>query len=164
MGKDNETCPKCFGNGYVIFRPAINEIEQLLNSGYPNKLILRIIAAENKHIPPLFEEDMKVRIGDILKSNKSNDDKISEFWELVKEPFNGNKLKREIVCITLPGPKEATPEMVGGERLHGFSADLYSAPSPAIHDYVNYLCKRWNVVVGKLELKKEGEHVNIVVK
>jgi len=39
------------------------------------------------------------------------------------------KQMMEIVYINLPGPKESTPGMTGGELLHGFLAELYEAPS-----------------------------------
>jgi hypothetical protein len=55
------------------------------------------------------------------------------------------KQMTEIVYINLPGPQEPTPGMTGGELLHGFLAELYSAPSADVKNYVNLLCAKWNV-------------------
>lgn len=55
------------------------------------------------------------------------------------------KVMTEIVYINLPGPKEPTPGMSGGELLHGFLADLYGAENPAVKDYVSFLCNKWSV-------------------
>jgi hypothetical protein len=51
----------------------------------------------------------------------------------------------EIVYINLPGPREPKPGMSGGELLHGFLADLERAQDPAVKDYINLLCLKWNV-------------------
>ena len=52
----------------------------------------------------------------------------------------------ETVYVNLPGPKEPTAGMMGGELLHGFLAELYAAPSQEIKDYITGLCTRWNIV------------------
>ncbi len=56
------------------------------------------------------------------------------------------KQMMETVYVNLPGPSEPTPGMTGGELLHGFLAEIYNAPSPAMKNYVADLCNRWNVV------------------
>ncbi len=55
------------------------------------------------------------------------------------------KVMNEIVYINLPGPKEPTPGMTGGELLHGFLAELHDAKNPEITNFINQLCLRWNV-------------------
>jgi len=55
------------------------------------------------------------------------------------------KVMTEIVYINLPGPEEAIPGMSGGELLHGFLAELYQAPNPGVKNYINLLCRKWNV-------------------
>ncbi len=55
------------------------------------------------------------------------------------------KLMTEIVYINLPGPEEPTPGMSGGELLHGFLAELYLAPNPAVKNHISLLCSKWNV-------------------
>lgn len=54
------------------------------------------------------------------------------------------KVMNEIVYINLPGPKEPTAGMSGGELLHGFLAGLYYA-KPEVKAYVEELCNKWNV-------------------
>jgi hypothetical protein len=55
------------------------------------------------------------------------------------------KVMTEIVHINLPGPGEPSPGMTGGELLHGFLADLKRSTDPNVQDFVESLCKRWNV-------------------
>jgi len=40
----------------------------------------------------------------------------------------------EIVYISLPGPEEPTPEVSGGEFLHGFLVELCRAPNPEVKE------------------------------
>jgi len=55
------------------------------------------------------------------------------------------KLMTEVVYINLPGASEPNPGMSGGELLHGFLAELYNAPDPAVRERVNHLCSIWNI-------------------
>lgn len=55
------------------------------------------------------------------------------------------KQMMETVFINLPGPKEPTPGMSGGELLHGFLAELYEAPNAEFKAFLSGLCERWNV-------------------
>ena len=55
------------------------------------------------------------------------------------------KVMSEIVYINLPGPKDPTPSMSGGELLHGFLADLYMAEKPEMKTYIDLLCGKWNI-------------------
>lgn len=55
------------------------------------------------------------------------------------------KQMTEIVFINLPGPREPSAGMSGGELLHGFLAGIYTAPSPEVKAYVDGLCNKWNV-------------------
>ena len=55
------------------------------------------------------------------------------------------KVMTEVVYINLPGPEEPEPGMSGGELLHGFLAELYSAPSQDVKNYLEHLCAKWNV-------------------
>ncbi len=55
------------------------------------------------------------------------------------------KVMTEIVYINLPGPKEPTAGMSGGELLHGFLASLYTPPTPEIKAYVEDLCNKWSI-------------------
>jgi len=55
------------------------------------------------------------------------------------------KVMTEIVYINLPGPSQPTDGMTGGELLHGFLADLYTASTPDIKAFVMALCNKWNV-------------------
>ncbi|OGN96459.1 MAG: hypothetical protein A2Z77_03190 [Chloroflexi bacterium RBG_13_51_36] len=55
------------------------------------------------------------------------------------------KMMTEIVYINLPGPSHPIDGMTGGELLHGFLADLYTAPSADIKSFVMGLCNKWNV-------------------
>ncbi len=56
-----------------------------------------------------------------------------------------HKLMTEIVNINLPGPGQPVDGMTGGELLHGFLADLYTASNPDIKNFVMALCAKWNV-------------------
>lgn len=55
------------------------------------------------------------------------------------------KVMSEIVYINLPGPVEPTPGMSGGELLHGFLAELYRSPDPAMKEHVISMCNKWNI-------------------
>ena len=55
------------------------------------------------------------------------------------------KMMTEIVYVNLPGPKEPSPGMSGGELLHGFLAELHNAPTSDTKDFVNTLCNKWSV-------------------
>ena len=55
------------------------------------------------------------------------------------------KLMTEIVYINLPGPSQPTDGMTGGELLHGFLADLYTASNLDTKSFVMTLCNKWNV-------------------
>jgi len=55
------------------------------------------------------------------------------------------KVMTEIVYINLPGPREPTDGMTGGELLHGFLADLYTTSNPDAKSFVMDLCNKWNV-------------------
>jgi phosphoketolase len=55
------------------------------------------------------------------------------------------KLMTEIVYINLPGPSQPTDGMTGGELLHGFLSDLYTASNPDTKSFVMTLCNKWNV-------------------
>ena len=55
------------------------------------------------------------------------------------------KVMTEIVYINLPGPTEPTPNMTGGELLHGFLADLRQSGDSKMKDVVDSLCGKWNV-------------------
>jgi len=59
-------------------------------------------------------------------------------------PIEYQKMMTEIVNINLPGPEEPTPEMSGGELLHGFLAELWNS-KPEIKSFVFELCGKWNV-------------------
>jgi hypothetical protein len=56
-----------------------------------------------------------------------------------------HKLMTEIVYINLPGPSQPTDGMTGGELLHGFLADLYTASNADTKSFVMTLCNKWNV-------------------
>jgi len=56
-----------------------------------------------------------------------------------------HKLMTEIVNINLPGPGQPVDGMTGGELLHGFLADLYTASNPDTKNFVMALCNKWNV-------------------
>jgi hypothetical protein len=56
-----------------------------------------------------------------------------------------HKLMTEVVNINLPGPSQPVDGMTGGELLHGFLADLYTAPNPDAKSFVMALCNKWNV-------------------
>jgi hypothetical protein len=51
----------------------------------------------------------------------------------------------EIVYVNLPGPKEPSPNMTGGELLHGFLAELHEAASNEVQAHLGALCTKWNV-------------------
>jgi hypothetical protein len=55
------------------------------------------------------------------------------------------KVMSEIVFINLPGPKDAKPEMTGGELLHGFLSDLHGTSDKDVQTFINSLCGKWNV-------------------
>jgi hypothetical protein len=55
------------------------------------------------------------------------------------------KLMTEIVYVNLPGPSQPIDGMTGGELLHGFLADLYTASNPDTKSFVMTLCNKWNV-------------------
>jgi hypothetical protein len=55
------------------------------------------------------------------------------------------KVMTEIVNINLPGPSQPTDGMTGGELLHGFLADLYTASNQDTKSFVMTLCNKWNV-------------------
>ena len=55
------------------------------------------------------------------------------------------KLMTEIVYINLPGPQEPHPGMSGGELLHGFLADLQRNQSPEVKNFIDSICRKWNV-------------------
>ena len=61
------------------------------------------------------------------------------------QPIEYHKLMTEIVYINLPGPSQPTDGMTGGELLHGFLADLYTASNQDIKSFVMTLCNKWNV-------------------
>ena len=62
-----------------------------------------------------------------------------------KPSIEYQKMMTEIVYVNLPGPDEPNPGMTGGELLHGFLAELHSAPSDEVKAFVNALCGKWNV-------------------
>ena len=55
------------------------------------------------------------------------------------------KVMTEIVHINMPGPGEPSPGMSGGELLHGFLAELKQSNDPKVTDFIESLCKRWNI-------------------
>jgi hypothetical protein len=55
------------------------------------------------------------------------------------------KVMTERVYINLPGPSQPIDGMTGGELLHGFLSDLYTASSPDTKSFVMALCNKWNV-------------------
>jgi len=55
------------------------------------------------------------------------------------------KIMSEIVFINLPGPQEPTAGMTGGDLLHGYLADIERCADPATKEYVQSLCKKWNI-------------------
>ena len=55
------------------------------------------------------------------------------------------KLMTEIVYINLPGPEEPSPNMTGGELLHGFLAELNRSSHPEFREQLNSLCNKWNI-------------------
>jgi len=55
------------------------------------------------------------------------------------------KVMTEIVYINLPGPEEPTEAMSGSQLLHGFLSDLRKGENPAVKQYINELCMKWNV-------------------
>jgi hypothetical protein len=61
------------------------------------------------------------------------------------QPIEYQKVMTEIVYINLPGPSQPTEGMTGGELLHGFLAELYTASNPDIKSFVMTLCNKWNV-------------------
>ena len=56
------------------------------------------------------------------------------------------KQMMEFVYVNLPGPKEPTAGMTGGELLMGFLAELYDNPNPEIKSFIATLSSRWNVI------------------
>jgi hypothetical protein len=55
------------------------------------------------------------------------------------------KVMTEIVYVNLPGPQEPEAVMSGTELLHGFLAELHSAPGPEMQNYITSLCSKWNI-------------------
>jgi hypothetical protein len=55
------------------------------------------------------------------------------------------KVMTEIVYINLPGPSQPVDGMTGGDLLHGFLADLYTASNLDVKSFVLGLCNKWNV-------------------
>jgi hypothetical protein len=62
-----------------------------------------------------------------------------------KPAIEYQKVMNEVVYVNLPGPDEPNPGMTGGELLHGFLAELHTAPSSEIKAFVSTLCSKWNV-------------------
>ena len=62
-----------------------------------------------------------------------------------KPAIEYQKVMNEVVYVNLPGPEEPNPGMTGGELLHGFLAELHTAPSSEIKAFVSTLCSKWNV-------------------
>ncbi|OGO32991.1 MAG: hypothetical protein A2Z29_07150 [Chloroflexi bacterium RBG_16_56_11] len=60
-------------------------------------------------------------------------------------PIEYQKMMTEIVYINLPGPTEASPNMTGGELLHGFLAELHRIATPEFQEHLLALCNKWNV-------------------
>jgi hypothetical protein len=63
----------------------------------------------------------------------------------VPQSIEYQKVMTEMVYINLPGPSHPTDGMTGGDLLHGFLADLYTASSPDTKNFVVDLCNKWNV-------------------
>jgi hypothetical protein len=55
------------------------------------------------------------------------------------------KVMTEIVYINLPGPSQPVDGMTGGDLLHGFLSDLYTASTTDVKSFVLGLCNKWNV-------------------
>ncbi len=55
------------------------------------------------------------------------------------------KQMSEIVYINLPGPKEPTPGMSGGELLHGFLAEIKTLENTESKQWFEQLCMKWYV-------------------
>ena len=68
-----------------------------------------------------------------------------------KPAIEYQKMMTEIVYVNLPGPKEPSPGMTGGELLHGFLTELHEATSNEVQAYLGALCSKWNV-----RFRKEG--------
>ncbi len=62
-----------------------------------------------------------------------------------KPAIEYQKVMNEVVYVNLPGPEEPNPGMTGGELLHGFLAELHSAPNSEVKAFVSTLCSKWNV-------------------
>ena len=56
------------------------------------------------------------------------------------------KVMSEIVYINMPGPREPTPGMTGGELLHGFLTELYHSENPEAKQILLAMSRKWNVV------------------
>lgn len=55
------------------------------------------------------------------------------------------KVMTQIVNINLPGPNEPTTGMSGTELLHGFLAELKQSNDSNVNNFLESLCKRWNI-------------------
>lgn len=55
------------------------------------------------------------------------------------------KLITSVVYINPPEFVEPSPDMSGSELLHGFLAEINQATDPETKNYIDYLCRKWNI-------------------
>jgi DNA-binding transcriptional MerR regulator len=117
------------------------KVAEVLNISIPSlrdyrKRGLIVVAAKRGNTDLYDKADVERRCS-IIREKRRQGFSLSQIsLMLAKEPSN---------VINVSGPQEPSAGMSDQDLLHGFLTELYRKATPETKEYVDELCRKWNV-------------------
>jgi DNA-binding transcriptional MerR regulator len=117
------------------------EVAEVLKISMPSLRDYRkrglIVVAAKRGNTDLYDKDDVVRRGSMIKDKRRQGFSLSQISLILSKEQNN--------VINMSGPGEPTTEMNDQELLHGFLIELYQKATPETREYVDNLCRKWNI-------------------
>ncbi len=117
------------------------EVAEILKISIPSlrdykKRHLLVVAAKRGNTDLYDKADVLMRYS-IIKEKRGQGFSLSQISRML--------LKEQSNVIDISGPQEPAAKMSDQELLHGFLTELYRNADPETKEYVDDLCRKWNV-------------------
>ena len=99
-----------------------------------------IVVAAKRGNTDLYDKADVVRRYSIIREKRGEGFSLSQISLMLSK-----ELSNVIDISDISGPQEPTAKMSDQELLHGFLTELYRKASPETKEYVDDLCRKWNV-------------------
>ena len=117
------------------------EVAEILKISIPSlrdykKRHLIVVAAKRGNTDLYDKADVVMRYS-IIREKRGQGFSLSQISRMLSKELSN--------VIDIAGPQEPTAKMNDQELLHGFLTELYRNASPETKEYVDDLCRKWNV-------------------